>query len=314
MSGFYEMLAVPFGYVIGFFYDITHNYLLSILFITILTRLILLPSAMKQQKSSAAQMRMQSKVRRIQEMYKGDQRKINEETQALYQREGFNPMSSGCLPMLIQFPVMIGLYSAIRTPLTNVLHLGSSVVTALTDAVGKVTEVSANARVTLEIEVLNHLDKLMETGVNGVSGADFEKVVAFRDRFQLFGITLSESPNIKEPSILWLLPIISGITALGSSIFMFLRQKKQNPAQGNNAAMLGCTFLMGPAISIYFGFMFPGGISLYWILGNILSFIQTVVLNIIYKPEKILAQLMVDETVNARAREKSIKNTAKYRE
>lgn len=312
MSGFYDMLAVPFGYVIGFFYDITHNYLLSILFITILTRLILLPSAMKQQKSSAAQMRMQSKVRRIQEMYKGDQRKINEETQALYQREGFNPMSSGCLPMLIQFPVMIGLYSAIRTPLTNVLHLGSGVVTALTEAVKAMTEVSKNASVTLEIEVLNHLDKL--TDVAGVSGADFEKIQAFHDKFQLFGIPLSASPNIKEPSVLWLLPIISGITALGTSVFMFLRQKKQNPTQGNNAAMLGCTFLMGPAMSIYFGFMFPGGISLYWILGNILSFLQTVVLNLIYKPEKILAQLMIDETVTARAREKSVKELLKFRQ
>ena len=311
MTGLYDLLAVPFGYIIGFFYDITHNYLLSILFITLLTRIILLPSAMKQQKSSAAQMRLQSKVRRIQEMYKGNQQKINEETQALYQREGFNPMSSGCLPMLIQLPVMIGLYSAIRTPLTNVLHLGSSVVSALTEAVGSVTEVSNNARVTLEIEVLNHLDKL--TDVAGVSAADFEKIIEFRDRFQLFGITLSETPG-KQPSILWLLPIISGITALGSSIFMFLRQRKQNPAQGNNAAMLGCTFLMGPAMSIYFGFLFPGGISLYWILGNILSFIQTVVLNIMYKPEKILAQLMIDETVNARAREKSVKDAAKFRE
>ena len=311
MTGLYDLLAVPFGYIIGFFYDITHNYLLSILFITLLTRIILLPSAMKQQKSSAAQMRLQSKVRRIQEMYKGNQQKINEETQALYQREGFNPMSSGCLPMLIQLPVMIGLYSAIRTPLTNVLHLGSSVVSALTEAVGSVTEVSNNARVTLEIEVLNHLDKL--TDVAGVSAADFEKIIEFRDRFQLFGITLSETPR-KQPSILWLLPIISGITALGSSIFMFLRQRKQNPTQGNNAAMLGCTFLMGPAMSIYFGFLFPGGISLYWILGNILSFIQTVVLNIMYKPEKILAQLMIDETVNARAREKSVKDAAKFRE
>ncbi len=311
MTGLYDLLAVPFGYIIGFFYDITHNYLLSILFITLLTRIIMLPSAMKQQKSSASQMRLQSKVRRIQEMYKGNQQKINEETQALYQREGFNPMSSGCLPMLIQFPVMIGLYSAIRTPLTNVLHLGSSVVAALTEAVGNVTEITNNTRVTLEIEVLNHLDKL--TDVAGVSAADFEKIITFRDRFQLFGITLSETPG-KQPSILWLLPIISGITALGSSIFMFLRQRKQNPSQGNNAAMLGCTFLMGPAMSIYFGFLFPGGISLYWILGNILSFIQTVVLNIMYKPEKILAQLMIDETVNARAREKSVKDAAKFRE
>ena len=92
MTGLYDLLAVPFGYIIGFFYDISQNYIFSILVITIITRLILLPSTIKQQRSSASQMRLQAKVRRIQEMYKGNQQKINEETQALYQREGFNPI------------------------------------------------------------------------------------------------------------------------------------------------------------------------------------------------------------------------------
>ena len=67
MTALYDLLAVPFGYIIGFFYDISNNYLFSILIITIFTRLILLPSTIKQQRSSAAQMRLQSKIRRIQE-------------------------------------------------------------------------------------------------------------------------------------------------------------------------------------------------------------------------------------------------------
>ncbi len=312
MTALYDLLAVPFGYIIGFFYDISNNYLFSILIITIFTRLILLPSTIKQQRSSAAQMRLQSKIRRIQEMYKGNQQKINEETQALYQREGFNPMSSGCLPLLIQFPVMIGLYSAIRTPLTNVLHLGSEAVAALTGAVEKVAEISTQGQATLEIEVLKHFTAIEEL-VTGVSAENLETVRNFSDSFSLFGINLADTPQIGEPSLLWVLPIISGATALLTSIFLMIRQKKQNPDMAKNP-MMGCTFLLSPIMSIYFGFLFPGAISIYWIIGNILSFIQTVVLNYTHKPGKVLAQLMVDETVNSRAREQSIKNTAKYRD
>ncbi len=312
MTALYDLLAVPFGYIIGFFYDISNNYLFSILIITILTRLILLPSTIKQQRSSAAQMRLQAKIKRIQEMYKGNQQKINEETQALYQREGFNPMSSGCLPLLIQFPVMIGLYSAIRTPLTNVLHLGSDAVATLTGAVEKVAEISSQGRATLEIEVLKHFSSLQGL-VSGVSEKDLETVKNFSDSFSLFGINLADTPQVSEPSILWVLPIISGLTALLTSIFLLIRQKKQNPDMAKNP-MMGCTFLLSPVMSIYFGFLFPGAISIYWIIGNILSFIQTVVLNYTHKPGKVLAQLMIDETVNSRAREQSIKNTAKYRD
>lgn len=312
MTALYDLLAVPFGYIIGFFYDISNNYLFSILIITILTRLILLPSTIKQQRSSAAQMRLQAKIKRIQEMYKGNQQKINEETQALYQREGFNPMSSGCLPLLIQFPVMIGLYSAIRTPLTNVLHLGSDAVATLTGAVEKVAEISSQGRATLEIEVLKHFSSLQGL-VSGVSEKDLETVKSFSDSFSLFGINLADTPQVSEPSILWVLPIISGLTALLTSIFLLIRQKKQNPDMAKNP-MMGCTFLLSPVMSIYFGFLFPGAISIYWIIGNILSFIQTVVLNYTHKPGKVLAQLMIDETVNSRAREQSIKNTAKYRD
>ena len=307
----YDLLAVPFGYILGFFYDISHNYLLSIVFITILTRLLLLPSTIKQQRSSAAQMRLQSKIKRIQEMYKGNQQKINEETQALYQREGFNPMSSGCLPLLIQFPIMIGLYSAIRTPLTSVLHLSDSVVTALTDAVQKVTEVSNQAQATLEIEVLKHFDAIQGL-VTGVSDENMQSVSEFRDAFMLFGLNLADKPEVKEPSVLWILPIVSGLTAMLSSIFMMIRQKQQNPEMSKNP-MMGCTFLMGPVMSVYFGFLFPGGICVYWIISNILAFLQTVLINFTHKPSRVLAQLMIDETVRSRAREKSIKDTIKYR-
>lgn len=310
--GFYEVLAVPFGYILGFFYDLSGSYLLSIFIITVLTRLLLLPSTIKQQKSAASQMRFQAKVKRIQEMYKGNPQKINEETQALYQREGFNPMSVGCLPMLIQFPVMIGLYSAIRTPLTSVLHLGQASVEAITTAGRAVLNLTQREQYMVEMKVLGVFDQIRDS-IQGVSAADLADVEKFRESFTIFGLNLADTPEAGKFSVLWILPIISALTAMLSSIVMVVRQKKQNPEMGRNP-MMGCTFLMGPVMSLYFGFLFPGGICVYWIMGNLLSFLQMLLLNHTHKPGRVLARLMVDETVQERSRENHVKNTAKYRD
>lgn len=306
------MLAVPFGYVLGFLYDLSGSYLLSIFIITILTRLLLLPSSIKQQKSSASQMRFQAKVKRIQEMYKGNQQKIAEETQALYQREGFNPMSAGCLPMLIQFPIMIGLYSAIRTPLTSVLHLSQSAVTAITEAGRSVLELTSREEFMVEMKVLGVFDQIRDS-IQGVSAEDLASVEHFKEAFTLFGLNLADSPEASHISILWILPIVSALTAMLSSIVMVVRQKKQNPEMTKNP-MMGCTFLMGPVMSLYFGFLFPGGICVYWIMGNILSFLQMLLLNHTHKPGRVLARLMIDETVEQRSWEQHVKDTAKYRQ
>ena len=67
--GFYDILAVPFGYALSFLFEITNNYLLSLLLITLIIRLLLLPQAVTQQKNSAKQMRLQAKVNKIRAKY-----------------------------------------------------------------------------------------------------------------------------------------------------------------------------------------------------------------------------------------------------
>lgn len=95
-SKIYEILGIPFGFVISLFYAMTDNYLLSIVCLMIIVKLCLLPSSVKQQKAQAKQARLQPKLRRIQKKYEGNQQKIQEETQNLYSREGFNAMGGGC--------------------------------------------------------------------------------------------------------------------------------------------------------------------------------------------------------------------------
>ena len=87
---------------------------------------------------------------------------------------------------------------------------------------------------------------------------------------------------------------------------MYMRQRKQNPEMAKNPTM-GCMTFMSPAMSLWFTFMFPAGVGVYWIISNILSFIQQVVLTNLYSPKKVIAQQMVDETVQRRSRENNVK-------
>lgn len=86
---------------------------LAIIIVTLIIRLLLFPIQRKQLKSSFQMQRVQPRMQEIQKLYAGDQVKIQQEMQKLYQETGFNPLA-GCLPMLIQMPIFIILFQVLR--------------------------------------------------------------------------------------------------------------------------------------------------------------------------------------------------------
>ena len=304
-----EIFSIPFGYLIGFFYSISGNYLLSLLFMTICVKLILLPSSIKQQKSMAKSQRMQPKIKRIREKYGSNQQKMQEEMNALYAREGYSAMTGGCSSMLIQFPIMMGVYLVNYRILSYVLRIPENVLENIKAAVRALPEFANNKRGEYQIELMaiEHFDKLDKSQIP----ADVvDKIEVFIDKFSLFGVDLALTPNVKMgATLLWLIPILTGVTSLMMAVYTYLRQRKTNPEMANNPSM-GCMSLMTPVMSVWFSFLFPASVGVYIIMSSILSFIQMVVLYQIYSPKKVLAKTMVDETINRRAREKIIKNVA----
>lgn len=306
----YDILAVPFGWVLSFLFEITNNYFLSLLIITLITRLILLPSSVKQQKNSAKQMRLQAKVNKIRAKYstlnpREAQMKVSEETQELYKREGFSMSNMGCLPMILQLGVMMGLYGAIYSPIKLVLKFSEEQLAELTAAYTQIVgEASANRQV--ELLILNKFAELKEyLNPEIIKEVDIAKIENFIANFKIFGIDLTANPK-EVGGILIIIPVLAGVTALMSSLFMYLKQRKTNPEMAKNPAM-GCMTFMSPVMSFMFSFSFPAGIGFYWIISNILSFIQTVGLAVALKPDEIIAGQMIDETVQRRSREQSIK-------
>lgn len=333
MQSLYNTIAIPFGWVLSFLYSNINNYLISLFILVLIVRLILLPSSISQQKGSAKQMRLQPKVNRIRQRYTNGnpnpsrevQMKIQQETQELYQKEGFSATSAGCLPLLIQFPVMIGLYGVVYTPLSKVLAIKTDVVNALASLLS--VEVTQNTSNKMEILLLDKLGSMDMTSLTNLinkaaananatisDAANYAKeIITLKGQFNFLGIDLTQQPTIKEFNSLWLIPIAAFATAMLSSVVMYLRQRKTNPEMAKNPSM-GCMTFMSPLMSLWFAFMFPAGVGIYWIMSNIVSFIQMIVLNYFYSPQKVTAKLMVSETVERRSREQNVKKLLKFKE
>ena len=114
-SPLFQTLLDAIGAVLAWIYGIVGNYGVSIIILTVVIRVILLPLGVKQIKSMQAMQAIQPKVKEIQKKYKTNKTKAQEETMKLYRESGVNPLG-GCLPLLLQFPILISMYAVIRAP------------------------------------------------------------------------------------------------------------------------------------------------------------------------------------------------------
>lgn len=310
MDAIMEPLYDVFGYILGLFYGLVNNYFIAIALFALLFKIVLLPSSISQQKSTAKQARLQPKLRRIQERYKGDknaQQKIQEEQQALYQREGTSPMAGGCLPLAIQMPIIFGLYGAVYKPLTYALRIPQEFLEILKNIVTE-QKLASNAGRTIEIIVIDNIEKIWNAALEaGVDASVLERIKVFgSEQFDFFGYSLSTNPSFKALNILLIIPILSCLTSLATSLIGHIRSKRNNPAMASNPTM-GCMTFGMPLFSLYFTTMFPAAIGIYWIINNIYSFVQTLLVGHFYSPEKIIAKQMVEETIYRRSKEANTK-------
>lgn len=309
-----------FGYCLSFFYDLFKNtpfpYVLALIVFTFISRIVLLPANIPQQKNMAKQFRIQPKMSKIQQKFGNDRQKLSEEQQKLYQREGFNPMAAGCGPMLISLPFLWGVYGAITKPISYVLHFTNEIKLCLADSsiIDAIAKLSTGKRASYyqELLILNHLkdssDKVYAKVATFFTPTQMNQMQSFADSFTLFGLDLTKTPSIKEPGLMWIIPILSGLTAFLTSFYTTRVQKKYNPMDSSqNAMSQGCMMAFMPLFSVYIAFTVPAGVGFYWVISNVFAFIQTVILSNAYAPPKVAAKNMITDTINRFAYEKSIK-------
>ncbi|MGI5959722.1 MAG: YidC/Oxa1 family membrane protein insertase [Massiliimalia sp.] len=285
-------LGTPLGWIMKFMYQFIQNYGVVLILFTVLVRLALFPLGVKQQKSSAKMAIFTPKMQQLQKQYGKNKQKYQEEMMKLYEEEGYNPMSS-CLPMVIQMVVLFGIIDVVYKPLKHLLSIPTDLIQKATDVL---TEAGVKATSSAELLIIN---VIQGNGVNpqthealdphmfdSIFSADM--IGQIQDfNTHLFGLNLGTIPTFTWPIIL--IPILSGVTSLLVSVFSMKQQAKNGMAnQQGMGAMKAMMYIM-PLFSAWIAFSLPTGVGFYWIVSNVLMFIQTVVLYKVYSPEKMKA-------------------------
>ncbi len=272
MGDIFGLIIVrPFGLILMWIYQMVGSYGLAVILFAVLAKIILFPLSYKSKKSMLKMNAVQGRLQELQKKYANNKVKLNEEMQKLYESEGVSPMS-GCLPTFITLPIMMGLYYAVQKPLTFMIGLGTADIALLGNKVGIDVATVAAKSATYQLDIAQGLNKFLDaSGVfsNDIMGLSQNiKELLIPIDFNFFGLDLSLTPHISQPSVLWLIPLLSGLTAFLSSYIMQKMQKTQ--AAGTMKTML----YMMPLMSVYFGFLFPASIGIYWVTNNILTTVQ----------------------------------------
>ncbi len=209
--------------ILGFIFDFVNSYGFSIILFTIFIKLLLLPLTIKQTKSTKAMQDIQPKIQEIQLKYKDKPEKQSQEIMELYKEAKINPMA-GCLPLLIQMPILIGLFSVLREP-----------------------------------------------WVYGI----FESQVAYEaaDTSFLFLSNLTQAGNMGDilSGQIQVENLIMAILSGGSSYLMQTVMMPNDPKQ--QETMKTMTYVM-TIMSFVWGYTFPAGLALYWVVSNVFSIAQ----------------------------------------
>lgn len=287
----WDYIMVPFGYIMKFGYDFLGNYGLALFLYALVTKILLFPLSMKQQKSQLGMVRMRPYQEQLMKKYGNNKQKYQEELMRLYEREGYSPMSS-CLPTLIQLPIIMLIYNIVRRPLSYIAgwdleklkEMAKPVVEANADAFKNIGENLERVK-DFELQLMPYLQE---------SGA-----VDINTKF--LGIDLTRVPSeFKEVGwVILLIPAVAGIT---SWLVSFVSQKLNamtTPADQQSAGSLRMMNIVMPLLSLWMSYTFTAGLGVYWIASNILAIGQTFILHRMYDPKKVLAE--VEEKI---AREK----------
>jgi YidC/Oxa1 family membrane protein insertase len=109
MNAFFDFFAS----ILSFFYELVPSYAFAITMLTLLVMVIVTPLTLKGTRSMMVMQQLQPEIRRIQQQYKDDRQRLNEELLKFYKENNLNPLG-GCLPLLVQMPVFLVLYQVLR--------------------------------------------------------------------------------------------------------------------------------------------------------------------------------------------------------
>lgn len=235
-----DFIINPFVTVLTLLYQIFgNNIVLAIVVFTIIIRLATSPLLLQQQRSTEAMQQLQPELNKLREKYKNDREKMSQAQMELYREYGINPLG-GCLPLIVQLPILLGLYGAIITAL-------GATPFQLIDLSGRL--------------LIPGLDSLVPL-----------------DKFWL-GMDLTQPPTVNAavvPIALALPVLVMATTWLQSKLTMPVPKEGEEPNPAANMTRSMTTIM--PLMFGFFALSFSVGLSIYFIVSNVVGIVQYTVL------------------------------------
>lgn len=312
-GGFLKPLYWLFGKCMELLLSVLGNqYFVAIIIFTVVTRLLMLPFNVRQQKTMSKTTRLQPKIQKIQKKYPDpkDRMKMQEEMQDLYSREGHNPMNMGCGTMVFQMVFLMGIVGIIYYPLSYVLGMGNGIESVSQELAEYVKTLGFDGTY-IQLGILENWsafkEPLMEKFPEIFTAANAQAIDVFRESLYIGKIDMTVIPNYKVPSLVSIIPAMSFITSVIATIISTLIQRKNNPAQKQQMGQMLMMTLMMPVMSLVIAFTVPAAVGFYWIISNVVSVFQQLYIAAFHPPRKSQARTMIEDTIARRSREENIK-------
>ena len=289
---FGDLIRVPFGWLLGFLYDLTSNYGVAMILFALAVNLVLTPINAKSKKSMMKMSRLQPRIQEIQRKYANDQQKQNEAMQQLQKEEGASMGMGGCLWSFVPLFILFPLFTVIREPITYILGESAETTAQIIAVIKEASPslFSGNAyydQVVAASAIAEHASAL-QAAIPGISAETLEGI-----NFNFIGINLGAIPSWKFwawDAFNWanigafLIPMISA----GSQVLQMKMSQKSNDsvitnekgvhdkevaANSQSAQTNQMMTWMMPLMSLWIGFTVSAGLSLYWFIGGVFRMI-----------------------------------------
>ena len=280
MGALISGLASIFGYLLNFIYNIVKNYGLAIIIFNVVVQIILLPFSIKQQKTLIKNNKIQEKLKELRDKYKNDEVRLGQETIDLYKSEKMSPFS-GCLISIMQLILFISIFYLVRQPLTYMKKIDSEQINSLIEKY-QISQQSNYKEIDIIREAKNNNDESVDIEMN------------------FLGIDLSNVPSRNWGDFtVYIIPGLYVISSIISTKMLTNKKKKKDEnkvieANVNEKAMVEKDdddeleameamnkqmSIMIPIMAVSVALIAPLGLALYWLINNVFTTIQRLVLN-----------------------------------
>ena len=296
-----DLITVPFGWLMGWLYQVTGNYGVAMILFAVCVQMVLLPITAKSKKSMMKMSRIQPQMQEIQRRYADDQQKQGEAIRQLQQEEGVS-MGGSCLWSFIPMFILIPLFTVIREPITYILGCGAEMSAQIVEIIKNLNPEAFGGNAFYAQVTAAQLIPQYAAEIKAAIPA-IEDAVLAGINFNFLNINLGNIPSFafwKWEAFNWaniglfLIPLLSaGSQVLQTKIMQKMNNSvvtdkngvqdeemaKNSQANQTSQSMM----LMMPLMSLWIGFTVSAGLSVYWFIGGVVRTIQDVILTNRYR-------------------------------